>query len=64
MKLDVLDGFDKIKVCVAYNYNGERIDYMPSNMDNVEAIYEEIDGWDSVVGIRKYEDLPINAKNI
>ncbi|MGH2278505.1 adenylosuccinate synthase [Aliarcobacter sp. ERUVET-7] len=62
MKLDVLDGFDKIKVCVAYNYNGEKIDYMPSNMDNVEAIYEEIDGWDSVVGIRKYEDLPINAK--
>ena len=62
MKLDVLDGFDKIKVCVAYNYNGVRIDYMPSNMDNVEAIYEEIDGWDSVVGIRKYEDLPINAK--
>ena len=62
MKLDVLDGFDKIKVCVAYNYNGEGIDYMPSNMDNVEAIYEEIDGWDSVVGIRKYEDLPINAK--
>mgnify|MGYP006377199825 FL=1 len=62
MKLDVLDGFDKIKVCVAYNYNGERIDYMPSNMDNVEAIYEEIDGWDSVVGIRKYEDLSINAK--
>ncbi|MDD2973867.1 MAG: adenylosuccinate synthase [Aliarcobacter cryaerophilus] len=62
MKLDVLDGFDKIKVCVAYNYDGERIDYMPSNMDNVEAIYEEIDGWDSVVGIRKYEDLPINAK--
>ena len=61
MKLDVLDGFDKIKVCVAYNYNGERIDYMPSNMDNVEAIYEEINGWDSVVGIRKYEDLPINA---
>ena len=44
MKLGFLDGFDKIKVCVAYNYNGERIDYMPSNMDNVEAIYEEIDG--------------------
>ena len=62
MKLDVLDGFDKIKICVAYNYNGKRIDYMPSNMENVEAIYEEIDGWDSVVGIRKYEDLPINAK--
>ncbi len=62
MKLDVLDGFDKIKICVAYNYNGNRIDYMPSNMDSVEAIYEEIDGWDSVVGIRKYEDLPIKEK--
>ncbi|RXI26482.1 adenylosuccinate synthase [Aliarcobacter trophiarum] len=62
MKLDVLDGFDKIKVCVAYEYNGERVDYMPSNMESVKAIYEEIDGWDSVVGIRKYEDLPINAK--
>lgn len=62
MKLDVLDGFDKIKVCTSYLYNGEKINYMPSNMENVEAIYEEIDGWDSVVGIRKYEDLPINAK--
>ena len=62
MKLDVLDGFDKIKVCVAYKYNGETIDYMPSDMTSVEAIYEEIAGWDSVVGVRNYEDLPINAK--
>ena len=63
MKLDVLDGFDKIKVCVAYNYNGERIDYMPSNMDNVEAIYEEIDGWDSVVGIRKCNKVEKQREN-
>lgn len=62
MKLDVLDGFDKIKVCVAYEFNGERIDYMPSNMEAVTAIYEEIDGWDSVVGVRDYEKLPVNAK--
>ncbi|OCL84144.1 adenylosuccinate synthase [Arcobacter porcinus] len=62
MKLDVLDGFEKIKVCTSYIHNGEKINYMPSDMDNVEAVYEEIDGWDSVVGIRKYEDLPINAK--
>lgn len=62
MKLDVLDGFDKIKVCVAYEFNGERIDYMPSNMEAVTAIYEEIDGWDSVVGVRDYDKLPINAK--
>ena len=62
MKLDVLDNFDKIKVCVAYKYNGEIIDYMPSNMENVEAVYEEIAGWDSVVGVRKYDDLTENAK--
>ncbi len=62
MKLDVLDSFKKIKLCVAYKYNGEIIDYMPSDMSGVEAIYEEIDGWDSVVGIRRYEDLPLNAK--
>jgi len=62
MKLDVLDGFSKIKVCVAYELDGQKIDYMPSDMENVKAIYEEIDGWDSVVGVRKYDDLPINAK--
>ncbi|MCT7911931.1 adenylosuccinate synthase [Arcobacter lacus] len=62
MKLDVLDGFSKIKVCVAYELDGERIDYMPSNMQDVKAIYEEIDGWDSVVGIKEFDKLPTNAK--
>ncbi|PSM51643.1 adenylosuccinate synthetase [Campylobacter blaseri] len=63
MKLDVLDGFDKIKFCVAYELeNGEKIDYFPTIIDKVKPIYEEIDGWDSVVGINKYEDLPKNAK--
>ena len=62
MKLDVLDGFSKIKVCVAYELDGERIDYMPSDMQNVKPIYEEIDGWESVVGIRDYDKLPVNAK--
>ncbi|MFW3440360.1 adenylosuccinate synthase [Aliarcobacter butzleri] len=62
MKLDVLDGFSKIKVCVAYELDGERIDYMPSDMQNVKPIYEEIDGWDSVVGIQDFDKLPINAK--
>lgn len=62
MKLDVLDNFDKIKICVAYEYEGKRIDYMPSNMENVKAIYEEIDGWSSVVGIKDYDKLPQNAK--
>lgn len=62
MKLDVLDGFSKIKVCVAYELDGEIIDYMPSDMQNVKPIYEEIDGWDSVVGIQDFDKLPVNAK--
>ncbi|AXX85950.1 adenylosuccinate synthetase [Malaciobacter marinus] len=62
MKLDVLDGFPKVKVCVAYEYNGQRIDYMPLDLENVKPIYEEIDGWDSVVGVREFEKLPENAK--
>ncbi|WP_458700169.1 adenylosuccinate synthase [Sulfurospirillum sp. 1307] len=62
MKLDVLDGFEKIKICVAYEVDGKTIDYMPSNLDGVKPIYEEIDGWDSVKGISEYEKLPDNAK--
>ena len=62
MKLDVLDGFAKIKICVAYELNGERIDYVPTHLEDVKAIYEEIDGWESVVGIRDYDKLPVNAK--
>ncbi len=62
MKLDVLDGFETIKICSAYEVNGEIIDYMPSDLDNVKPVYEEIAGWDSVVGCRDYEALPENAK--
>lgn len=62
MKLDVLDGFEKIKICYAYDYNGEVIDYMPTDLCNVKPLYEEIDGWDSVVGVREFDKLPQNAK--
>jgi adenylosuccinate synthase len=62
MKLDVLDGFEKIKVCVAYEYNGEQIDYVPSNMDEVKPVYVEFDGWDKTEGCREYDQLPDNAK--
>lgn len=62
MKLDVLDGFETIKICVAYEVNGERINYVPSNMDNIIPIYEDIAGWDSVVGCRDYDKLPETAK--
>jgi len=62
MKLDVLDGFETIKICIAYELNGERINYVPSNMDNIIPIYEDIQGWDSVVGCRDYDKLPETAK--
>jgi len=62
MKLDVLDGFDKIKVCVAYEIDGKRVEEMPSFIEDVTPIYEELDGWDKVVGIREYDKLPENAK--
>ena len=62
MKLDVLDGFEKIKICVAYEKDGETVDYMPSSMDGVTPIYEEIDGWESLKGAKTFEDLPQNAQ--
>ena len=62
MKLDVLDGFETIKICVAYEVNGETIDYMPSNMDNITPIYEDIAGWGKVEGCRVYDELPTTAK--
>ncbi len=62
MKLDVLDGFEKIKVASAYEYEGEKIDFLPSDLENVKPIYVEFDGWERVEGIRKFEDLPLEAK--
>ena len=62
MKLDVLDGFKTIKICIAYDLDGQRIDYMPSDLENVKPIYEEIAGWDKVEGVREYDNLPQNAK--
>jgi adenylosuccinate synthase len=62
MKLDVLDGFKKIKVCTAYKLGDEIIDYVPENMEGVEPIYEEFEGWESVVGARNYNNLPKTAQ--
>jgi adenylosuccinate synthase len=64
-KLDVLDGFDEIKICVGYELNGERIDYYPaSQIDqaNVKPIYESMIGWKSSTrGARSWVDLPAEA---
>ena len=63
MKLDVLDGFDEVKLCVAYEYNGETIDYMPSDLDDVKPIYKTFKGWNNSVGARKFEELPKDAQD-
>ena len=63
MKLDVLDGFDEVKVCVAYKYNGEVIDYLPSDLENVEPVYKTFKGWDKTEGVRRFDDLPKDAKD-
>ncbi len=62
MKLDVLDGFDEVKVCVAYELDGKEIDYLPSNLEDVKPIYKTFKGWDNSVGVRKFEDLPASAQ--
>ncbi len=63
MKLDVLDGFEEVKVCVAYELDKKRIDYVPYDMDDVEPIYETFPGWSGSVGQRSFEQLPETAKS-
>ena len=64
-KLDVLDGFEELKICVAYELDGERLDYLPTAADaqaRVTPIYETIEGWSgSTAGARSWADLPAQA---
>jgi adenylosuccinate synthase len=64
-KLDVLDGLEEIKVCVGYELDGKRIDYLPAAQGAQAAvvpIYESFEGWsDTTVGARKWSDLPAQA---
>jgi len=62
MKLDVLDGFDEVKVCVAYEYEGKEIDYMPADLENVKPIYKTFKGWNNSVGARTFDALPADAQ--
>ncbi len=62
MKLDVLDGFDEVLVCVGYEVNGEVIDYLPLDLDNVKPVYKTFPGWDKTEGVRRFEDLPVTAQ--
>lgn len=64
-KLDVLDGFDEIKICTGYKLNGKVIDYLPAGVKDqasVEPIYETLDGWKKTTkGARSSKDLPAKA---
>jgi adenylosuccinate synthase len=64
-KLDVLDGFETIRVCTGYRLDGETVDHLPAGQAaqaRVEPIYEEIEGWSgSTAGARSWAALPAQA---
>ena len=64
-KIDVLDGFETIKICTGYMLDGKPIDYLPANAQDqarCTPVYEEIDGWEgTTVGARSWADLPAQA---
>ncbi|WP_091679557.1 adenylosuccinate synthase [Methylocapsa palsarum] len=64
-KLDILDGFEEVKVCTSYQLDGQRIDRLPASQAaqaRVEPVYETIAGWDGVTaGARSWADLPAQA---
>ena len=64
-KLDVLDGFETLKICVGYELDGERLEYLPTAADQqarCTPIHEEMEGWsESTEGAKSWNDLPANA---
>ncbi|MEP3197975.1 MAG: adenylosuccinate synthase [Lentilitoribacter sp.] len=64
-KLDVLDGFKELKICVGYELDGKRIDYLPASQGaqaRVVPVYEVMEGWnETTVGARSWADLPAQA---
>ena len=67
-KLDILDGFDEIKVCIGYRLDGREIDYLPASehaQERVEPIYESVAGWrQQTAHARSWADLPAQAINM
>ncbi len=63
MKLDVMDGFSEIKVCVAYEIEGKEIDYVPYDLEDAIPVYKSFAGWDKTEGCRAFEELPDTAKS-
>ena len=64
-KLDVMDGLDEIKICIGYQLDGEKIDYLPASQGQqarIEPIYQTLEGWKgSSAGARSWADLPAQA---
>jgi adenylosuccinate synthase len=64
-KLDVLDGFEEVKVCTGYTLNGHKLDYLPPDANEqarIEPIYETVPGWrESTKGARSWAELPAAA---
>ena len=64
-KLDVLDGFETVKICTGYRLNGKVLDYFPAHaadQASVEPVYEEMEGWSgTTAGARSWADLPAQA---
>jgi adenylosuccinate synthase len=64
-KLDVLDGFDEIRLCIGYRLDGREIDHLPADANQqarCEPVYETVEGWsDSTHGARSWADLPAQA---
>lgn len=65
--LDVLTGLKTVKICTSYKLDGKPIDYYPASLkelDRCKPVYEELPGWDEdITGVKRFEDLPINAQN-
>ena len=65
-KLDVLNDFDTIKICVGYREGGKVFHHVPSNLEKLkrsEPVYEEVKGWRTEIkGARDFKDLPVDAR--
>ena len=66
-KLDVLDGFETIKICTGYEYDGKVLDELPANLavfEKCRPVYEEMPGWQTgISGAKSFADLPLKAQN-
>ncbi len=65
-KMDILDGMERIKLCVGYEYKGKVIDTFTTDLDvlrNCTPVYDEMPGWKtSTIGIKEFRRLPVNAR--